>query len=193
MSEGVVRQRRNLLLVNIFILFTLLGNLQTDKIDFAGFSLDFTESSDALTYWAWGLWGWFLYRHLVYFLADVWGPYKKKVFYEGHNEIGRWLRRKIVKIYGKQDLKTPYRYETNYRFYRVNGYVHAGKLSHENRLNSKRKYKPLRIVIFLLLTKYKIRFLLLDKSTSDHLVPFGLSFAVFLFALIKTFYIAPLQ
>lgn len=69
MKEGLLRQRRNLIVTCTLLWIITFGGVEFTKISFAGFDVTF-ENPNALTLSIWIAFWYFLYRYYLYFLDE---------------------------------------------------------------------------------------------------------------------------
>ena len=78
MSDSFLRQRRNLFIINLIVLFMMLAQVQANKITLGGVSFEKFGNPKAIYFFIWAFWGYFFYRFFLYFFEDEWANVKNK-------------------------------------------------------------------------------------------------------------------
>ncbi|MBV2126112.1 MAG: hypothetical protein KUF75_13230 [Candidatus Thiodiazotropha sp. (ex Ctena orbiculata)] len=70
MTEGFLRQRRNLFVVNAILLFCYYAQVNISKLTIAGMSFDSLGSPAVVYVFLWVVWAYFVYRYIVFYIED---------------------------------------------------------------------------------------------------------------------------
>lgn len=97
MSDSFLRQRRNLFIINLLVLFMMLAEVQASKITLGGASFEKFGNPKAVFLFLWASWGYFFYRFILYFLEDEWLKCKHKFSDSYHRFLNTKYRKLLVK------------------------------------------------------------------------------------------------
>lgn len=92
MNEGFIRQRRNLYTISGVLLFCFMAQVQISQLSIVGISFSGFKKPEITYMFLWGMWGYFFYRFIVYFIE-----HELKTF------VGIWCRE--VKRYSNVYLR----------------------------------------------------------------------------------------
>lgn len=109
MTEGLLRQRRNLFICCILLWAMKFGGISLTKISLAGFELSF-KNPDVITLSIWLAFAYFFYRYYQYFIADG----MEKLHAEKEFLLNKYCNEKIKYLYDK--YRPSQKCECNYTF-----------------------------------------------------------------------------
>jgi hypothetical protein len=98
MSEGLLRQRRNLILTAVLLWLMKFGGVKFSKFSLAGFDVEFARP-EALTICLWIAFFYFLYRYYQYFVPE--GIPKLQADFE--NTLNRYAQTTLDRYVFKQE------------------------------------------------------------------------------------------
>ncbi|EKD7165426.1 hypothetical protein RFA42_004263 [Vibrio vulnificus] len=81
MNDGFIRQRRNLYTISGVLLFCFMAQVQISQLSIVGISFSGFKKPEITYMFLWGMWGYFFYRFMVYFIE-----HELKTF------VGIWCR-----------------------------------------------------------------------------------------------------
>ncbi|WP_105180317.1 hypothetical protein [Pseudoalteromonas sp. T1lg21] len=96
MSDSFLRQRRNLFIINLIVLFMMLAEVQASKITLAGASFEKFGNPKAIFFFLWASWFYFLYRFILYFIEDEWSKFKHKFKDSYHDFLNKKYRKLLI-------------------------------------------------------------------------------------------------
>ncbi|WP_193164098.1 hypothetical protein [Microbulbifer hainanensis] len=70
MSDGLLRQRRNLILISSLLIFLRFSKVEISKLSFLGVEFGSFENPSAIYVALWIVWGYFLIRYYQYFMQE---------------------------------------------------------------------------------------------------------------------------
>lgn len=92
MSEGLLRQRRNLILVSVFHLLFEFGDIKFQKVGILGTDL-LVGRPETLLAFAWALWAYFLLRYWLYYRTErLQRPITASVHTDFQGNLARWAK-----------------------------------------------------------------------------------------------------
>lgn len=178
MTQGFIRQRRNLIITNILILFLALAKVQIEQLSVAGVQFGAFKNPKAILLFLWLAWAYFLYRYSVYFLEE--GPSNLLKTWRRDFEaiVSPRIKSLVYKAYDKPNDGCAY----SYWVLRRNGYIYNGQAyeqaeGDEERIFNfelpvhRRQIIPWEIMAFL-------RFAIFSPPMTDYILGFVLSFGV---------------
>nr|MVB59537.1 hypothetical protein [Vibrio cholerae] len=68
MNDGFIRQRRNLYTISGVLLFCFMAQVQISQLSIVGISFSGFKKPEITYMFLWGMWGYFFYRFMVYFI-----------------------------------------------------------------------------------------------------------------------------
>jgi hypothetical protein len=181
LNEGLLRQRRNLILANLVMLLLCLANVKIEKFSILGITFSFIENYNLAYQFLWAIWFYFLYRYFVYFLEYAPSALKK---YWG-KELEKVVNPVIKRIAYKEHSGLTSAGLYSYAFLKRDGWLYSGQktVSRLNDLNGKVEHSieniqmPIkRKSVFLYEIYGGIRFLLITPAVTDYI--FALAFSV---------------
>ncbi len=98
MSEGILRQRRNLIILSVLIAFLKFGQVDINQVSVLGISFGKFGNPSGVYLFAWIIWGYFFYRYWQYFGQEG-APLFVGVY---SRELDDKCRHKIGTILGKK-------------------------------------------------------------------------------------------
>jgi hypothetical protein len=125
MEEGLLRQRRNLMITCSILWIMKSGEVEFSKISFAGFDVTFKDPN-ALTLSMWITFAYFLCRYYQYFLNE--GISKlERIFRDSFNQkCESRIRQLVEERYPQNTEKHLY----NYGFLKNNHWIYKGGIQH---------------------------------------------------------------
>lgn len=187
MTEGFIRQRRNLAIANILLLCLATAGIQISEASLAGFNFKSFDKPEVVFWLIWAAWAYFLYRYFLYFLEEA--PDKLgNAWYRNFNSVvSESLFQYITKMYGPINEAGR---ETTYEHVAKNDWLYKGQAiapcSHIESHDLEEQYiyfeqdVPRYYFIHLQLLAC-IKFLLISKSTTDYLLWPVVSIGVFIY------------
>ena len=175
MSEGLLRQRRNLFIVCAILWLMKYGGITLKKLSLAGFELEFARP-EALILALWLAYAYFLYRYYQYFTSE--GIEQLRTIYaKALNERCEPIIRGIVKTaYPQSNDQMLYAFPV----LRQNGWVYRGQYYDRNEDGTAKEVLsfelPIRLValhrgVFIAVIESTFR----SSVVTDYLLPFALA------------------
>ena len=100
MTEGFIRQRRNLAVANILLLCLTTAGIQISEASLAGFSFKSFDRPEIILWLIWVAWGYFLYRYLLYFIEEAPDKLSSAWYRDFNSVVSESLFQYITKMYG---------------------------------------------------------------------------------------------
>jgi hypothetical protein len=180
LNEGLLRQRRNLILVNLVLLLICLANVEIEKISILGVTFSFLENYKLAYQFLWAIWFYFLYRYFVYFLEAA--PAMLKRYW--NKELEKVVNPIIKEVVEKEHSRITNASICSYSFVKKKKWVYHGQkyVSKVNESDGKTNdtveniSMPIkRKSVFLYEIYGAIKFLLLTPVVTDYI--FALAFS----------------
>lgn len=128
LSEGFTRQRRNLFLANVALIYFAVAKVNVAQITFAGFNFNAFENPTVFLSFLWIAWGYFLYRYFLYFIAEALSP----IYQVWDRDFNRFVSPLILRIVEDQYGPTRRFSEGNiYRQTRSSNLIYSGSVDVE--------------------------------------------------------------
>lgn len=178
MTEGFIRQRRNLIITNILILVLALAKVQIEQLSVAGVKFGAFKNPTVLLVFLWLAWAYFLYRYSVYFLEE--GPKNLVNIWIRDFEtiVNPRIRTLVYQAYDNPNDGCAYSYWSLRRY----GFIYNGQAYKQAEGDVKRVFNfqfPIRRrQIFLWETMAFLRFSIFSPPVTDYIFGFILSFGV---------------
>lgn len=173
MSEGLLRQRRNLIIVCILLWLLKYGEINFTKVSFIGFDLTISNP-DALILTLWIAFIYFLWRYFQYFFGDGLSRFISAFKSTQNKNCNKKIRELVVKKYPK--LKG-LNFEENYSSYEENNWKNQYVGKNEPHVNieiNPRELKKCKCYSYFY-------FFIINNAFSDYILPFVLALYVFIF------------
>lgn len=179
MNEGLLRQRRNLIIVCIFLWIMKFGGVATtfSKLSFAGLDIEF-KNPDALIQTIWIAFAYFFFRYYQYFVTDG-----IKVLHQVLNEVYEQRCSPVIQQFVKKKIHLNDIKKSNNPYYKYkNLKINDWMFRYSPKTNSGDHYThEFKITRWML--KKQILFAWIDvffrnKASTDYLLPFFLSFFI---------------
>lgn len=180
MSDSFLRQRRNLFIINLIVLFMMLAEVQASKITLGGASFENFGNPKAIFLFLWAFWGYFFYRFILYFIEDEWSKVKHKFLDSYHNFLNEKYRSLLFRT--GRDLNFS---EFSYNQLKHNDFRCILQPAYDPRLETQLNEEITFGKNMFLVTKIKFfsHFLFLTTITTNYLLPFLISTFTLLIAL----------
>ena len=180
MSDSFLRQRRNLFIINLLVLFMMLAEVQASKITLGGASFEKFGNPKAVFLFLWASWGYFFYRFVLYFLEDEWLKCKHKFSDSYHNFLNRKYR--ILLLRTRRDLRLD---DYSYSQLKNNDFRCLIQMPYDPRTESRKNDEIQFYDKQFLITKLKffIHFLFVTTIFTNYFFPFLISLFTFTIAL----------
>lgn len=188
MSDGFIRQRRNLILSTIFIFFIHFTTIEIDKVSIFGISFDIIKKSNDLLYAFYLIWVYFFIRYMQYFYDYGYG----KFFNIYGNLYADKLQKRIQKYIC---MKVPNVDGVNvgsyYRTVKEQGYKYHGKTNDYIKNEYGEKFKKdfeldiPKNIFWIERLKVILEVIFLKSVTTDFILPILLFLSTIIYVLIK--------
>ncbi|WP_394147925.1 hypothetical protein [Shewanella atlantica] len=191
MNDGLLRQRRNLILANLVMLLICLANVKIEKFSILGVTFSFVENYKLAYQFLWAIWFYFLYRYFVYFLEDA-PPVLKRYW---NQELEKVVNPIIKQIVYKEHSRLNDACLYSYVFVKERNWVYNGQktVSKLNESNGKTEdfteniSMPIkRSSVFLYEVYGAIKFLVLTPVVTDYIFALAFSGVVLVTSLLVT-------
>jgi len=184
MSEGFVRQRRNLMIVSMFLLIYDFANIEIAKVSLLGTEL-LAGRPEVLEWVVWGIWAYLSIRYAQYLVAEEHG----RVFSEFMRERNELVERKARQIFSetmreKFDI-TPHGLgrANNIRGWSVEALTTLREGYHNSMQRSADTWEVSLLTALSIVAKAVYKTALHTTAVTDILLPIGLSASVALVAI----------
>ncbi|WP_125925491.1 hypothetical protein [Halomonas aestuarii] len=178
MTEGFIRQRRNLIITNIIIIFLALAKVKIEQLSVAGVQFGAFENPEILLLFLWVTWAYFLYRYSVYFLEEGPSNLLKTWRRDFEATVNPRIKSLVYRAYDKPNDGCAY----SYWGLRHNGYIYNGQAYEQTEGNEERmfnfKLPVYRRQIILWEAMAFLRFSIFSPPITDYILGFVLSFGV---------------
>ena len=183
MTDGFLRQRRNLLVVNVVLLLVALAEVQLETLSVAGFQFGAFQKPAVVLVFLWGVWAYFFYRYAVYFAEE--GP--ERIVRVWEREFERCVNPRIKQIVSRHHRVPNDGCGYSYLTLRRGGLVYRGQAYAEEVSEGSDKAKPRlynfelhvpRRQIMLWELKAFLRFTLFTPVLTDYVLAFAISVVV---------------
>lgn len=178
MNEGLLRQRRNLIIVCMLLWLLKYGEINFTKVSFIGFDLT-VSNPDALILTLWIAFIYFLWRYFQYFLSNGgWAGFESTFKNTRDKNCNKKIRELVIEKYPKLNNCT---FEVNYSFYEENNWKllqqHIKEKENESHVDIEINPRDLKKCKYY---SY-FYFLIAHNAFSDYLLPFFLALYVLIF------------
>jgi hypothetical protein len=191
LNDGLLRQRRNLILANLVMLLICLANVKIEKFSILGITFSFVENYKLAYQFLWAVWFYFLYRYFVYFLKYA-PPVLRKYW---NQELEKVVNPIIKKIAYKEHSRLNDACLYSYVFVKERSWIYKGQktVSKLNKSNDKTEdiiqniSMPIkRRSVFLYEIYGATKFLLLTPVVTDYIFALAFSAVVLVITLLVT-------
>ena len=180
MSDNFLRQRRNLFIINLLVLFMMLAEVQANKITLGGVSFEKFGNPKAIFLFLWISWGYFFYRFILYFLEDEWSKCKHKFSDSFHYFLNKKYR-KLLFISGRDLRFNDFSYsQLKHNRFRCLIPMPYNPIS-ESQKNDEIQFYEKQFMFTKL--KFFLNFLFLTTTFTNYFLPFLISLFAFVVAL----------
>ena len=180
MSDSFLRQRRNLFIINLIVLFMMLAEVQASKITLGGASFEKFGNPKAVFIFLWASWSYFFYRFILYFIEDEWSKCKHKLSDSYHYFLNKKYRKLLIR--SGYDIRLD---DFSYSQLKHNDFRCLIEMQYDPRAKSRKNEEIQFYKRQFLITKLKfyIHFLFLTTIFTNYFLPFLISIFTLIFAL----------
>lgn len=185
MTEGFIRQRRNLITSDILILLLAIADVSIDQLSLVGVQFSAFGNPAAILLFLWIAWGYFLYRYTIYFSEEAPAVLSKVWIRDFESIVGRRIKKLVYQEYKEPNDGCGY----SYWMLRQNRFLYNGQ-RYDVRLNENGQEERQTYNFTLLVPRIKvlpweilaaIRYVTLSPPVTDYLLAFALSAGVFVY------------
>lgn len=183
MTETLLRQRRNLILVGFIILLLSFGDVDIKKVSALGIEFDFKTNLKIIYVCIWLVWFYFLYRYIVYFSFEGFEKFKKIKDLTFEESINPNIKRYIYSIYDELNEGCAFSYGSILN----SGMICYGQAYIQRKDEDNNETKDLinfeidfnnKKIVYLWRFMAMLKFVFLKPAITDYIFPFFFSFFV---------------
>ena len=176
MTEGLIRQRRNLIVTSFIILVICLGNIRIDHFSIAGINIDFSANQTFAYQLLWASWAYFLYRYVIYFYCEAPEAFKMTWVKTFEKVINPHVEKAVRKEFNKPNTGCGFSYSQ----VRRNGYNWKGQVFDDSPTGvSDVTVSINRTLISFCEIFAFFQFVLFTKEVTDYVAPIGFALIIF--------------
>ncbi|REL31208.1 hypothetical protein [Thalassotalea euphylliae] len=185
MTDSFLRQRRNLFIVNGILLFSYYAKVNIAKLTLAGISFSGFGKPEAIYYFLWIVFVYFLYRFTLFFIEDELSNFSLKWTSLMSSKVDSELKT-LAEQHSGQSLNE--NTISGYYMLKKNDWVlrYQKELDERNplghRMSTDEELAVSRLQVLLPQLKVVFRFCFLTSALTNYLLPLALSLYVFIAA-----------